>query len=91
MISNETQASLKSLRDFARELRMRCDAITMSVDAISTACEEAMATDSPDMVADIAANRMQASMATASNEAEELRREVRTLDMRLEDVWLSLD
>ena len=70
---------------------MRCDAITVAVDAISTACDEASLSESPDRIEDIAADRIQGSVTSATQNAEELRREVRLLDMRLEDIWSSLD
>lgn len=90
-MSSETVDALRSLRDLARELRVRCDSITMAVDSISSACDEAMGLTDSDAVADIAADRMQVSTSKATEEAEALRRDVRLLDMRLEDIWMSLD
>ena len=90
-MSNETLDALRALRDLARELRIRCDAITMAVDSISSACDTAMQLDDADAVSDILIDRVQPSSTTASDEAEALRRETRMLDMRLEDVWLVLD
>lgn len=91
MINDETKDALRTLRSLARELRMRCDAITMSVDAISTACEEAISASDSDRVADVAADRMQPALMNATREAESLRSDIRTMDMRLEDVWMALD
>lgn len=90
MSSSDTQASLRALRDLAREIRVRCDAIAMSVDAISSACDEAMLADTNDAIEDLAAYKMQPATGKASEDAECLRGDIRLLDMRLEDIWMSL-
>lgn len=90
MSSPETEAALRELKSLARELRVQCDAIAMAVDAISVACDDAMSATGGDTVSDIAYDRMQPATQTATETAEVLRRDVRLLDMRLEDVWSAI-
>lgn len=90
MSNPETEAALRELKSLARELRVQCDAIAMAVDSISVACDDVMSAADGDAVSDIAYDRMQPATQTATEAAEVLRRDVRLLDMRLEDVWSAI-
>lgn len=91
MIGAATEEALRELKSLARELRVQCDAISMAVDSISSACDESLSATDEDAVSDIAFDKMQPATSKATEAAEGLRRDVRLLDMRLEDVWSSFD
>jgi hypothetical protein len=91
MISPDTEVALRELKSLSRELRMRCDEIAMAVDSISVACDESLMAGDGEVVSDVAFDKMQPATAKATESAERLRRDARLLDMRLEDIWLSLE
>lgn len=89
-LSADGEKALRELGRLARDLRVKCDEVAVALDSISSGCDEAVSSGDGEVATDIAFDRMQPASSDVARAAEELRRDVRLLDMRLEDVWMSV-
>lgn len=91
MANQATNEALSELKALARELRIKSDAIATAADAVALACDDGQSCDGYDALAEICADRLQANADKASETARQLVLDMRMLDMRIADVWDTLE
>lgn len=89
MLDTETRTALANLRQLAREMRVKLDAMVTAADSVVTACD--MVESMSDASVANPLEQAQASIDSINGTSREVVQDVRLLDMYLADIWAMLD